>query len=183
MKKRGKLIFWALPVLLVTGVIGIAQVSETVGSFIDDVLTVQAGVVENPETASAQPVPDPDPRVAEMEAEHTDLLGQLSDRIHDELDCADGLEAVDLFNRKSSEIDLVILDLIMPRMSGQDAFTELKRIRPDVQILIVSGFSQDSSVTTLLDQGACGFLQKPFDISALSVKIANLLPQTTSPRT
>lgn len=97
-------------------------------------------------------------------------------------ECNDGIEAVDFFRRRAADIDLVILDLIMPRMNGHEAFAELKRIRPDVHILIASGFAQDTSVTALLDRGACGFLSKPFGISELSKNIAKFIPQTAELR-
>jgi len=85
---------------------------------------------------------------------------------------ADGAEAVEHFSEHRQDIDLVILDLIMPILSGPDTFRELKRIDPDVRVLISSGFSRKEATDTLLDQGALGLLSKPFRIDELSQMVA-----------
>ncbi len=89
--------------------------------------------------------------------------------------CCDGLEAVDYFRRHHREIDLIILDLIMPNMNGEDTFHELKKIQPNVKVLISSGFSHTESSQSLLDSGALGLLNKPFRISQLAGALAKHL--------
>ena len=60
------------------------------------------------------------------------------------------------------------MDMIMPEMSGKATFEELKKINPDVRVLLVSGYSLNKQVEDLLDLGCSGFIQKPFDIIELS---------------
>jgi PAS domain S-box-containing protein len=83
----------------------------------------------------------------------------------------DGAEAVDLFREDWRAIDVVILDLMMPRMSGRDVFAALRQIDPDAKILVASGYSVDGEARALLDAGAIGFLQKPFELATLLAKL------------
>jgi PAS domain S-box-containing protein len=71
----------------------------------------------------------------------------------------DGVQAVELFRQQPSEISLVILDLTMPRMSGQDTFKALREIDPKVRVLFSSGYSSDQLDDTTLD---AGFITKPY---------------------
>jgi len=88
---------------------------------------------------------------------------------------ADGIEAVEHFRDHCHDIDLVILDLIMPKLSGPDTFKELKLIDPDVRVLISSGFSRKETTDALLDAGAMGLLSKPFRIDELSQMVARYI--------
>ncbi|MBL7221465.1 MAG: response regulator [Phycisphaerae bacterium] len=89
--------------------------------------------------------------------------------------CINGAEAVEYFKNSHRDIDLVILDLIMPVLNGPDTFRELKAIDPDVKVLISSGFSRNQSTNGLLDEGALGLLSKPFRISELAHALAKHL--------
>ena len=82
--------------------------------------------------------------------------------------CNDGAEAVEYFKGAHQDIDLVILDLVMPVLNGPDTFRELKAIDPDVKVLISSGFSRNETTNGLLDEGALGLLGKPFRIKELA---------------
>ena len=82
--------------------------------------------------------------------------------------CVNGSEAVEYFKDHHQDIDLVILDLIMPILSGPDTFRELKAIDPDVKVLISSGFSQNETINGLIDEGALELLGKPFRIGELA---------------
>lgn len=86
--------------------------------------------------------------------------------------CANGADAVDNYREQHREIDLVILDLIMPKMSGQDAFRRMKEVDPHVRVLVSSGFSYSQAARQMLDDGALGLLNKPFQISRLSQAVA-----------
>jgi len=86
--------------------------------------------------------------------------------------CTDGAEAVAFFQRNREEIDLVILDLIMPRLSGADAFARMREIDPEVKVLVSSGFNRNGTADALVAQGALGFLHKPFRIDELSQAVA-----------
>lgn len=81
--------------------------------------------------------------------------------------CADGTEAVEAYKERGAEIGLVILDMIMPKMDGKETFFELKKIDPDVKIVLASGYSVDASVQECVKAGALGFLNKPFQLHEL----------------
>ena len=85
-----------------------------------------------------------------------------------------GMEAIDLYNDISGKLDLVALDMIMPEKSGRATYEELKKINPDVKVLLVSGYSLNKQVEEMMDQGCNGFIQKPFDILELSQKLREI---------
>jgi len=89
--------------------------------------------------------------------------------------CDDGAAGVDYYRKHQQEIDLVILDLVMPRMSGQDAFEEIKRINTNVRVLVSSGFSHTQATLQMLDDGALGLLNKPFQITELAQAVARYI--------
>jgi CheY-like chemotaxis protein len=80
----------------------------------------------------------------------------------------DGLEGTDIYREKHTAVDLIILDMIMPRMNGETAFTEMRKIDPAIKIILSSGFSRGTSIKELLDQGNVRFLQKPYTFADLS---------------
>jgi len=86
-----------------------------------------------------------------------------------------GKEAIEVYRKNQNEIDMVILDMIMPEMSGGDTYDRLKEINPDIKGLLSSGYSIDGQATDILKRGCNGFIQKPFNISALSKKIREVL--------
>lgn len=86
-----------------------------------------------------------------------------------------GEEAISLFHEKSNEIDLVILDMIMPGLSGEETFVELRLINPDISVLLSSGYSVDGQATKILEMDCNGFIQKPFDLLKISRKIREVL--------
>jgi PAS domain S-box-containing protein len=81
---------------------------------------------------------------------------------------SDGSEAVELFQRLSSQIALVILDLSMPTMSGEECLKKLKGIRPDIPVLLSSGFNEAEAVRRFQASGVAGFLQKPYTARRLA---------------
>ncbi len=87
----------------------------------------------------------------------------------------DGNEAISLFSDNPDGIDLVILDLIMPGVSGSQTFDRLKKINPEIKVLLSSGYSMDSQAMALMDSGCNGFIQKPYNIAHLSKKISRVL--------
>jgi len=89
--------------------------------------------------------------------------------------CCDGAEAVEFFRLRHLEIDLVILDQIMPVMGGEETFIAMKEIDAGVRVLIASGFAYNGTVDRLVDGGALGFLSKPFGIDDLSLEVARSL--------
>ena len=93
------------------------------------------------------------------------------------LTALNGKEAIEVYRKQREIIHLVILDLVMPKMEGGEVFERLKEISPDVKILISSGYSVDGKASQILDRGACGFIQKPFDMMQLSKSIRAILNQ------
>lgn len=85
-----------------------------------------------------------------------------------------GREAIDIYREKHGEISLVMLDLIMPGMTGMEIFRELKKISPDVKVLLTSGMTQDEMVGNMLREGVAGILRKPFTINMLISTLENL---------
>jgi len=86
-----------------------------------------------------------------------------------------GKQAVGIFEKKHKTIDIVILDMILPEMNGEEAFHKLKEIDPKVKVLLASGYSPRGQISKILKQGCKGFIQKPFDIYELVEKIRQTL--------
>jgi two-component system, cell cycle sensor histidine kinase and response regulator CckA len=93
-----------------------------------------------------------------------------------------GETGIDLFERHRKEIDVVILDLIMPKMSGAETFDKIKSIDPAARVLLSSGYSRNGQAENLLKKGCSGFIQKPFNIFELSRKIREVLDESGIPR-
>jgi PAS domain S-box-containing protein len=86
-----------------------------------------------------------------------------------------GREALDLYQRQGERIALVVLDMIMPELSGYDTYLALKKLNPDVAVLLSSGYSIDSLASELIELGCSGFLQKPFSVHELSQTVRSIL--------
>jgi len=86
-----------------------------------------------------------------------------------------GEEAVKIYREKMGEIDMVIVDMIMPGMGGSETYDALKNINSNVKVLLSSGYSVMGDATKILDRGCNGFLQKPFNVKQLSQKIREIL--------
>ena len=91
------------------------------------------------------------------------------------LSAKDGEEVLELYRNNKDEIDIVLLDMIMPNMSGGEIYDRLKEINPEIKVLLSSGYSIDGEATEILNRGCDGFIQKPFDIKKLSAKIGEIL--------
>jgi hypothetical protein len=85
------------------------------------------------------------------------------------------IEVTTIYSEKSREIDLVILDMMMPAKGGKETFDDLKEIRPDVKVMLSSGYNIDGRPAKMLEQGCTTFIQKPFTINNLSKKIRDVL--------
>ena len=87
----------------------------------------------------------------------------------------DGRAGVEHYQRHWRDIDLVILDLVMPEMHGTEVFGWLRRINPTVRVLLASGYTSDGDAQSLLARGAIGFIQKPFDRALLLRRVNEAL--------
>ncbi len=86
-----------------------------------------------------------------------------------------GREGIDAFHRHEKSVDLVILDMIMPDLSGRETFEALRRRNSAVKVLLSSGYSLDSQAKDLMAEGCRGFIQKPFTMAELSRKIREMM--------
>jgi PAS domain S-box-containing protein len=86
-----------------------------------------------------------------------------------------GADALALFSRHQDEIDLVILDMIMPSMGGGVIFDRLRSLKPEIPVLLSSGYSLNGQALDILKRGCRGFIQKPFNIEQLQQKILEIL--------
>ena len=82
-----------------------------------------------------------------------------------------GLAAIDAFKRHPGEIALVVLDLSMPNMSGEEALPELRKIRSEVKVVVSSGYSEAETMTLFKGQRVSGFVQKPYTSKGLAEKV------------
>ena len=102
----------------------------------------------------------------------TEMIGKMG---YQTLSARNGGEAISVYRKSPDEIDLVVLDLIMPGASGSDTFDMLRQINAGVKVLLASGYSIDSQAIALMDRGCDGFIQKPYNLEDLSRKIDEIL--------
>jgi len=86
-----------------------------------------------------------------------------------------GFEGVETFTETNDEIDLVILDMIMPIMGGRETFTKLREIDPTIPVIIASGFAKEEDMAALKKEGVNGFLNKPFRRADLAEMVAGAI--------
>ncbi len=89
--------------------------------------------------------------------------------------CKNGQEAVSTYEASWSEIDLVILDMVMPVMNGREAFNAMKRINPNIAAILASGYSLEGDAQALMSEGVRGFVQKPYRKRELARAITEAL--------
>ncbi len=88
-----------------------------------------------------------------------------------------GKEAIEIYEKNKERIDIVILDMIMPDMSGSVTYDRIKEIDPDIKVLLSSGYSINGQATEILNRGCNGFIQKPFKVKELSQKLREILDE------
>ncbi len=88
---------------------------------------------------------------------------------------SDGEEAVEAFRQRSAEVSLVLLDMTMPRMGGEEAFRELRRLRSDVAVILSSGYDERDATSRFAGTGPAGFLKKPYRASELLDRVRDVL--------
>ena len=77
-------------------------------------------------------------------------------------EASDGDEGLQAYHEKREEIDVILLDMVMPKMNGREVFEELLKMDPHIKVVFSSGFSHDRGFHELMDKGARGFIQKPY---------------------
>lgn len=114
-------------------------------------------------------VVDDEPLIRELCGDFLKVLG------HKALLAADGIEAIKMYKDQWADIDLVILDMMMPTMNGKEVFIELKKINQSVNVIIASGYAADNLISEMIDLGAALTMSKPFKLSALEESINSVI--------
>ncbi len=91
------------------------------------------------------------------------------------LTAGDGRAGLDIYQRHKKDIDLIIMDIIMPIMDGRTAFNEIRKINPKQKIFIISGYVEQKDLQDMLDKGAVGYLHKPFQVKEIVEKVQEIL--------
>ena len=86
-----------------------------------------------------------------------------------------GIDAIQQFQENRSDIDLVILDLHLPDMTGEDVLTELRAIKPEITVLIASGYEYSQKAEKMKELKVDDYLSKPFKIGDLQKRLEKLL--------
>ncbi len=112
---------------------------------------------------------DDEPAVRQVLESMLELLGFTPES------AADGALGVEKFGRDPARYAAVLLDLTMPQMDGEEAFRRLRQVRPDVKVLLMSGFNKQDAVHRFIGKGLAGFLQKPFEVSTFIAELRAVL--------
>ncbi len=86
-----------------------------------------------------------------------------------------GRDGIDVYQRYKKDIDLIIMDIVMPIMDGRTAFKEIKKINPKQKIFIISGYSQRDDLEEMLQKGAVGYMRKPFQVKEIVDRVRDIL--------
>ena len=89
---------------------------------------------------------------------------------------SDGREGIEVFHGEPDRWTLVLLDLTMPRMDGEEMFREIRRVRPEARVLLMSGFNEQEAISRFVGKGLAGFIQKPFRRETLEEKLREICP-------
>jgi len=91
------------------------------------------------------------------------------------LTATDGLEAIELFKEHSDKVLCTVLDLVMPRIGGKEAFRALRRIQSDASVILSSGYGEQEALHRFSEEGLAGFIRKPYSESSLIAEIRKVL--------
>jgi PAS domain S-box-containing protein len=113
---------------------------------------------------------------AVMVVDDEDIVRQIAGAALEQLgfeviEARNGVEAVDLFRSCGAGVDLVILDLTMPLMTGEETLRRLRAIDPNVRVILSSGFNESDATRHFQGRGLAGFLQKPYTLTRLSERV------------
>jgi CheY-like chemotaxis protein len=86
-----------------------------------------------------------------------------------------GQEAIDVYKENKDRIDMVLLDIVMPGMSGGRTYDSLREIDSDIKVLLSSGYDIEGKAKEILERGCDAFIQKPFNMRELSQEVRKIL--------
>jgi CheY-like chemotaxis protein len=140
---------------------------------IEEVPDVKEAETKEPPTGRSETilVVDDEPNVTELASR------MLTEANYKVITASNGKEALDLYEKRQEEIKLVILDLNMPVMDGRQCLEALLSMNSNVKAIIASGYSANGTVKRILETGAKGFIDKPFDIARLLENIRQIIDQ------
>jgi len=114
--------------------------------------------------------------VVDDEAFILEVTSELLDKLgYKVMTARGGKEAIDLYRAQWRDIDVIMLDMIMPEMSGDATFDELRAINPGAKVILASGYSLTGRAKEIMEKGAVSFIQKPYQLSELSRKLAEAM--------
>ena len=114
--------------------------------------------------------------VVEDEAVLRDVASRMLSALgYEVITFSNGAQAVDYFKAHADTIDLVVLDMVMPVMNGRETFLAMKQLKPDLRAVLASGYSLDGDAQSVMDEGAMGFIQKPYRREALGDLLRRVL--------
>ena len=114
--------------------------------------------------------------VVDDEKSNATVMGEILESLgYRVLIAGSGQQAIAVYMEKGKEVDLVLLDMIMPGMGGGRTFDALRSIDPVVKVILCSGYSADGEARQILDRGCNGFIQKPFRIANITGMIREVI--------
>lgn len=132
-----------------------------------------------PEPAATKPLPK---RIMVVDDEKMLLIlagEMLRGAGHNVVTAASGFECLDLFRASPRRFDLVLLDLSMPLMDGEETFQRLRALRPDVRVMLCTGYVQQERLNHMLEDGLAGFIQKPIGAKDYLAAVHNALQEAS----
>jgi signal transduction histidine kinase/ActR/RegA family two-component response regulator len=135
----------------------------------DELIKLEAEKSSQPDARKTVLVIEDEVEVRELCLELLELFG------YDTIGADNGEEGVQKFLKHQNRIDVVLLDLIMPKMDGFEAFAQLIRIKPDVKVVISSGFTIEALENKFKDSTPAGFLHKPYQMDKLREELDRVI--------
>ena len=126
-------------------------------------------------------------RVSVLLADDDEAVRSLANVILEEIGgftvlvASDGRAAVELFRRYSDEIEVVLLDLVMPKLDGEGAYDAIRQIDHNAKVVLMSGYGDQEALDRFSGKGLSGFIQKPFQSRELVEKLQSVMKSGSSP--
>jgi len=184
-KEQGRGLGLAMVYGIVRGHGGDIHVTSAPGKGASFVLSFPAcggSAEEHPALAGHAPGGDETILIVDDEDGVRSVLTRILERAgYSVIQAEDGLRGVEIFRERAGKIDLVVLDMAMPRMSGSEAYERFVEIDPGTRILISSGYSEEGRAAEILARGAKGFLKKPYGNETVLAMVRATLDQTSAP--
>lgn len=115
---------------------------------------------------------DDEPSVVKVITKMIERLG------YNIISAANGVEGIEMYRKHIDEIGLVLLDMTMPDLSGEDVFRELRKYRSDIPVILASGFNEQDATNRFAGKGLAGFIQKPFTMDNLLTTIRTSMKES-----